>query len=245
MLPRFLASNLDPCPGEVHLADDEAHHLARVLRLKIGDAVIVFDGRGHEADARVVSIARDRVGLTLTTALREAPAPSVALTLIQSVLKADAMDDVVRDCTMVGVAAIQPVISARTTVKTSLMAKAVDRWRRVALASAKQSGRATLPEILAPALFPDWLESGARAGDFLLVEPSVPDPGAIGIRDLANRPVPATARLIVGPEGGWTAEEVAHARGVGCVALSLGRLTLRADAVPLAASAALLALWER
>jgi 16S rRNA (uracil1498-N3)-methyltransferase len=244
MLPRFLVPDLVSHAGEAVLPADEAHHLARVLRLRVGDAIVVFDGRGHETAATVASIARDRVGVTLTATPQLAAAPRVALTVIQSVLKSEAMDDVVRNCTMVGVTAIHPIVSARTTVKASVLPKMPERWRRIALASAKQSGRSMLPEIGAPVSFATWIDSDARKGDFLLIEPSIASGDAVMIRDLVDRPAPERARIVVGPEGGWTAEEVDQARRAGCVPLSLGRLTLRADAVPLVASAVLLTLWD-
>jgi 16S rRNA (uracil1498-N3)-methyltransferase len=166
----------------------------------------------------------------------------VALTLVQGILKPDAMDDVVRDATMAGVQAIQPVVSERTTVKTTLLSKGLARWRRIALASAKQCGRSTLPELREPVPFMAWVEARGAGPAFLLTEPSIAT-SAVTIRELAGRPIPAAASIVVGPEGGWTTEEHATALERGCVALTLGRLTLRADAAALAAVAALIAIW--
>jgi 16S rRNA (uracil1498-N3)-methyltransferase len=204
----------------------------------------VFDGRGLEFRARVSATARDAVSVALLERVAGARAPSVALTLVQAVLKHDSMDDVIRDCTMVGVTTVQPVVSARTTVKGALLPKAGERWRRIALASAKQCGRSVLPAIRDVVPFAEWVSRERQEPAFLLVEPAAAVPGTLTIRRLAHRPPPAEATLVVGPEGGWTDEERDLAIGTGCVALSLGRLTLRAGAVPLAASAAMLAAWE-
>src|ERR671914_1168368 len=111
MLPRFLVPDLDSRRPDAALPRDEAHHLTRVLRLKVGDDIAVFDGRGHEFHARVASASREAVTVTLLEPVIASGLPSVALTLVQSVLKAEAMDDVIRDCTMVGVQTIQPVVS--------------------------------------------------------------------------------------------------------------------------------------
>jgi 16S rRNA (uracil1498-N3)-methyltransferase len=242
MLPRFLVPDLDPDRPDARLPPEEAHHLTRVLRLGAGDEIAVFDGRGIEFRGRVASAVRGAVTVSLLERI-PAVSPAVHLTLVQAVLKPDAMDHVVRDCTMVGVEVIQPVISARTTVKSSTLDKAGERWRRVALASAKQCGRATLPGIPALCSFGEWLQQAAAGERFILLEPDAAPPGVLTIRDLAPRPVPQTIALIVGPEGGWTTEERLAAIGAGCTPLSLGRLTLRADAVPLVACGAILALW--
>ena len=146
MAARFYAPDLNPSQQVARLPADEAHHLVKVLRLAPGAIVGVFDGRGNEWRARVETAGRDGVEVSL---LEPVPAqrPAVDITLVQAVLKGEPMDDVVRDCTMVGVAALQPVLTARTTVKTSVTLAAPERWRRIALASAKQCGAARLPDI--------------------------------------------------------------------------------------------------
>jgi 16S rRNA (uracil1498-N3)-methyltransferase len=244
MLPRFLVPSLDPDASEAVLPADEAHHLTRVLRLQAGDDISVFDGQGHERRARVASIGRAAVTVTLLECVTPTAVPPVPVLLVQSVLKGDAMDDVVRDAVMAGVDAIQPVVSARTTVNRARLEPAGGRWRRIAHASSKQCGRATLPRVHEPVDFEAWLLAAGRGDAFLLVEPSMADEQRVTVRTLAHQPVPATASLLVGPEGGWTEEEVRQARAAGCTPLSLGPMTLRSAAVPLAALAALLAIWQ-
>jgi 16S rRNA (uracil1498-N3)-methyltransferase len=243
MLPRFLVPYLDAQRPEVTLPPDEGHHLSRVLRMKPGDEVAIFDGRGQEFRARITSILREAVTVALQGPLAPLPSPSVMLTLVQSILKGEAMDEVVRDATMLGVAAIQPIVSERTTVKASTLGRALERWHRIALASTKQCGRSRLPAIYEARSFQDWVKR--PDGDaFILLEPSAIVAETVRIRDLAVRPPPASATLVVGPEGGWTPDERDLAIRSGCRPLSIGRLILRADAVPLAATAALLALWD-
>lgn len=243
MIPRFLVPDLHEDRPDTVLPPGEAHHLVRVLRLGAGDEVAVFDGRGLELRGRVASVSRR--GVTVRLIARAEPVtPPVALTLVQSVLRGGAMDDVVRDATMVGVEAIQPIVSRNSAVRTALVSKALERWRRIALASTKQCGRSTLPGIRPPMAFDEWLRTEHPAGAFLLVEPARRGSGVLTIRDLAGRPTPRAASLVVGPEGGWTPAEHALALEAGCLPLTLGRLTLRAAAVPLAAAAALLAVWE-
>ena len=243
MLPRFYAPDLDPESGSARLGPDEAHHLTRVLRLVSGDIVTVFNGRGVEWRARVGRASREAATLHLLEPL-VARMPHVAITLVQAVIKGNAMEDVVRDCTMIGVAAIQPVISERTTVKRRVLAAAYERWRRIALSSAKQCGTARLPEIFEPARFSEWMPAHLPEQSYFLIEPGASLPDVTTVRQLARVPAPSSALLVVGPEGGWTESERAAAMTAGALPLSLGPLTLRANAVALAAGAALISIWE-
>src|SRR5207302_3612514 len=108
---RFFAPALDPGDETVTLPRDEAEHLTRVLRLGVGDTVSVFDGRGREFLARVASAVRRNVTVQLVSRLDPAIEPAVHLTLVQAIIKGDRMDDVVRDAVMLGVAAIQPIVT--------------------------------------------------------------------------------------------------------------------------------------
>jgi 16S rRNA (uracil1498-N3)-methyltransferase len=240
---RFFAPTLDPGDEAVTLPRDEAEHLMRVLRLGVGDMVAVFDGRGHEFTARVASAFRRDVRLQLVSRVDPPPEPAVALTIVQAVLKGDKMDDVVRDAVMLGAAAIQPIVTRRaeTTVATLLRSARVDRWRRVALASVKQSRRAVLPEIRLPLTIESYLDEPAPALRLMLVEPGAA-PEAETLSAIQRHP-PADAAVLIGPEGGWTEQECAAARGRGVRLVTLGHRTLRADAVPVAAISVLQFLW--
>jgi 16S rRNA (uracil1498-N3)-methyltransferase len=241
---RFFAPSLDPGDETVVLPRDESQHLTRVLRLASGDVVSVFDGRGHEFLAKVVGVERRDVRVQLLSRAEPAAEPSVAITLVPAVLKGDKMDEIVRDAVMLGVAAIHPIISTRaeTTVAHVLRGARLERWRRVALASVKQSRRATLPEIRSPLGFADFLNEPGAAIRLMLVEPGIAGAESIGV--LRNLPAPADAEVLVGPEGGWTIGECESARAHGVRLMTLGNLTLRADAVPIAAVSVLQFLWE-
>ena len=235
----------------VVLPRDEAEHLTRVLRLGAGDTITVFDGRGQEFLARVVTAARRDVRVQLVSRIEAAAEASIPLTLVQAVLKADKMDEIVRDAVMLGVAAVQPVVTARTetTVAALLRGARVERWQRVALASVKQSRRAVVPEIRTPLSFETWLSEPQPAMTVMLVEPAVrlkPDTAgaAESLSSMRDQQAPADAALVVGPEGGWTDEERAAARARGCRLVTLGQRTLRADAVPVAAISVLQFLWN-
>lgn len=242
MAPRFYVPAL-AAPGElIDLPPEEAEHLSRVLRLTRGATVRVFDGKGLECLAIVDVVARGSAQLRVDRAVAAAVEPTLAVTLVQAVLKGDKMDDIVRDAVMMGVAGIHPIITARTESSVAAVERGrrVERWERIAIASAKQCGRAVVPPIAQPRAFTSALEeiavSRPAALTLMLVEPGA-STAAVPLRELCTQP-PPSATLIVGPEGGWTADEV----GLGataCRLVSLGSLTLRADAAPTIGLAAL------
>ncbi len=243
--PRFYDPALSPSVREWRLDGDEGRHLARVLRLGPGAHVRVFDGRGVEVRAEIVTVEKSGALVRILQPVIAAPEPAVAVTLVQAVLKGDGMDAVVRDATMMGVTAIQPVLTARTIVTTKALgpdgASAVARWRRVAIASAKQCGRAHVPAIEPPRPLTTAFASPQSACRLLLVEPAAARGDAV---DALPPIAPASAALLVGPEGGWTTAEVDEAIAAGWIPWSLGTLTLRADAAALVALGALRFAWR-
>jgi len=244
MLPRFLATDIDAAAGTASLAADESHHLTHVLRLRFGDEIAVFDGSGREFRARIERVSRDGVRLRLLDEITAAPEPAVRLTLAQAVLKGDRMDDVVRDATMMGAAAIEPIVTEHTTVRLKALeeGRPAERWRRIAVASAKQCRRAVLPIVGSGTAFSGWLAQDRAEVRLLLIEPGASIEGhAPTVIDGGARPSSAT--LMVGPEGGWSAAEIEDAVRAGYVPVTLGRRTLRADAVAIVAIGVLQFLW--
>ncbi len=240
---RFFAPSLDAGDETVTLPREEAEHLTRVLRLGVGDTVAVFDGRGHEFAARVTSAVRRDVQVQIVSRIDPVAELAVSLTLAQAVLKGDKMDEVIRDAVMLGVAAVQPIVTKRseTTVAALMTGARVERWRRVALASAKQSRRAVLPEIRMPLMLETALDEPAVVR-LMMVEPAA-SANVEPIAVLQQAPVPSDATLYVGPEGGWAAEEWSLAAAKGVRLVTLGPRTLRADAVPIAAISVLQFVW--
>src|SRR5688572_4682351 len=229
----------------VELPRDEAEHLTRVLRIAAGDEVAVFDGRGHEYRARVIGAVRRDVRLQLLSRIEPPPELPVAVTLAQAILKGDKMDEIVRDAVMLGVAAVQPIVTRRTetTIAAVLRGGRLDRWRRIALASVKQSRRAVLPEIRTPLTLETYLDEPPAAMRLMLVEPAA-DIDTESLAVLRGTPMPSDACVIVGPEGGWDDRELGAAQGRGIQLISLGHRTLRADAVPMATLSVLNFMWD-
>jgi 16S rRNA (uracil1498-N3)-methyltransferase len=246
VLPRFYAPDLDADAGHVRLPADEARHLTRVLRLRAGDDVAVFDGRGVQFRARVEAAMRDTVSLQLLEPLPVPGRLATAITVAPAVLKGGSMDEVVRDATMMGASAIEPLLTAHTDVKIAVAMRpaTLERWQRIALAAVKQSGRVTLPRVDPPRALGEWLATSEINVKLLFAEPSA-DAQVRSMRSLLAEPVPAAAAVLFGPEGGWAAADVTAALDAGCVPVTLGPLTLRAESMPVAALAALAAVWQR
>ena len=247
MHARFYAPDASASGQIVTLSDDEGAHLARVLRLRAGDAVRAFDGRGHEFEAVVERAAARSAQLRLGAPRAAAPERRVAITLAQAVLKADKMDDVVRDATMMGAAAIQPLLAARSEVSSASLVRGrrQERWQRIAIAAAKQCGRAVVPAV-SPALtvleLSERSDRDARSADTIMfVEPGAASHGA-RLHDIPSA-APVAATVLIGPEGGWTADEIRMASSSWRLVTLCGP-TLRADAMPVAALAALFARWD-
>jgi 16S rRNA (uracil1498-N3)-methyltransferase len=226
-------------PPSVALRDGEAAHLTRVLRLGPGAEIVVFDGEGREWLGRVASVGRTEAVVDLGRPLVPAAEPPVHVTLAVGLLKRDEMDHVVRDATMLGVVRIAPFTSARVVVPgRSRQDEAIERWTRVAIASAKQCARAVVPRIAPVMPLAPLMTDPDHDLRIVCVEPSA----AAGdqVQDL---PRPVRALVCIGPEGGWTDQELAAARAAGAHLVSLGPRRLRADTAPAVALAALWTVW--
>jgi 16S rRNA (uracil1498-N3)-methyltransferase len=240
--PRFHVPGINSTVERVELPEDEAEHLVRVLRLGVGDQVDAIDGRGGLWRAEIVQVGKKSA--IVRPIERGTPARELLMkfSLVVSVLKGDKLDDVVRDAVMLGVTSIRPVVSERSEISLATLAKGtrIARWQRIAVASAKQCGRAVVPEIYAAAPLDWYLSEKPAASRVMCVEPSA----ALGeVHPVQTIPRPPAIDLMIGPEGGWAVSEVAAAHDSGAILMSLGARTLRADAVPIVALTALLTTW--
>jgi 16S rRNA (uracil1498-N3)-methyltransferase len=230
--PRVFVHDITP-PDEqgahhlVPLSETESHHISRVLRLKPGDPIIIFNGRGQSWDADLVDLGKHATARLIKPRPSPAAAPA-RVTLAIGLIKGDAMDDVVRDVTALGVAEIIPMITAHGVVpKRARGDEAIARWQRVAVASAKQCGQLFLPEISGVTDVAEVLRRDVGT-KLMCVEPAL---GGAEVSAIASDSI----LILIGPEGGWSAEEVTAARAAGCHTITLGPLTLRAELAPVVA----------
>lgn len=241
-MPRFYCP-VPISPGaEILLPEAAGHHALRVLRLKAGDAAVVFNGDGSEYSGRISRTGRQGVSVTALEqrdAGRESP---LQVRLVQGLCGSDKMDWLLEKATEIGVTEVQPVAASRSVVRLSgeRAEKRLAHWRGVVIAACEQCGRNRLPQ-LAPLLpFAAWLEAERRAatdGLGILLAPQAR-------QGLSALPRPGgKVTLLVGPEGGFSDEEQMLAEQRGFLPVRLGARILRTETVALAALAAMQALW--
>ncbi len=221
--------------GSVVLSAEESRHLRDVLRLRAGDEVSVFDGEGSEF-ACAVREAGGRGGEAVLE-VRGASSPPrpespLSLTLAVALLKGEKFDLVVQKATELGVTRVVPVVSARADVRprdARDTERRVERWRRLALEASKQSGRARVPLVDSPQTFERLVEHESASPNAARILFS--ERGGAGLRSLSDESAtrPASVVALVGPEGGWDDEELAHARSHVWTLVTLGGRTLRAE----------------
>ncbi|HOW97983.1 MAG TPA: 16S rRNA (uracil(1498)-N(3))-methyltransferase [Kiritimatiellia bacterium] len=225
--------------GETELPADEGHHLARVLRVRAGDRVEIFNGRGGEGAAEVLEVVKDRVRLRVLSRAQK-PEPRPAVTLALAVLRETPMNWAVQKAVELGAAAIAPVWTARGVVRPSGKENRCRRWEAIVLNAARQCRAAWLPSVEAPVELPAFL---ARPREGLFIVAAL-EPGAVPLcRALAAAPAPERVTALVGPEGDFTPDELREARAAGAVAVTLGARTLRAETAALYLLSALQHQW--
>ena len=237
MISRFHFPDRLPAGGEVALPDALAHHALRVLRLRDGEAVVLFDGSGGEVEARL-AVRGKAVFAQLGEARaveRESP---LRIVLVQALASGDKMDWVVQKAVELGVHAVQPVQAERSVLRLAgeRADKRVAHWQQVAVAACEQCGRNRVPEIRPLQALAPWLGAHRDALNYVLA------PG--GAAGFADEPEPKdVVHLLVGPEGGWSEVEIAAFDAAGCRPVRLGPRVLRTETAGLAAVAALQARW--
>jgi 16S rRNA (uracil1498-N3)-methyltransferase len=220
-------------PGRiVELPESTASHLARVLRARSGDPLIVFCGDGREYQGAVETVRGARVTAAIgngTPVDRESP---LAVTLVQCVPRGDRMDFIVQKATELGVTRIVPVLSQRSVVRLdpSQAESKAAHWRGVALNACEQCGRNRLPAVAPPVALLDYLGEPAGAAPRLLLDPDTHPQSVAPL-------IEGGVEIAIGPEGGFAPEEFEAFRIAGFVRLGLGPRILRTETAAIAALA--------
>lgn len=222
----FYASSaqIDRVAGRIRLDGEEFHHLSRVLRKKKGERISVTDGCGLHLDVCITGVGKSALEGDIT-ATRQVAAPSSAVTVAISLLKAPQRFEIfLEKATELGVSAVIPMITARTVAQPpgERIARRLVRWRSIMLSAARQSGRYYLPDIGEPLPFRNV--TGLKGYDCRLIpyELSVQSAGSAGLTG-------GKTLFLIGGEGGFTPEEVCLAREAGFTEISFGRSILRAE----------------
>jgi len=226
-------------PGErlagphVTLTGPEHRHLARVLRARPGETLTLFDGAGGEVEAEVVRVERDETELRLG-ARRTVAGPAVAITLLSAVPRGARMDFLVQKTAELGVARIVPVLTERSVARPDAEAGRRARWQKIAQEAARQCGRADVPAVAAPAPLAEALAlPGLPARRLALFEGEK----ARSLRAALAGSAPVATALLVGPEGGFAAPELAAATAAGFEPVGLGDRILRVETAAIVAVA--------
>ena len=220
--PRFLLDDPITGPGSYALNRYESHHVTDVLRFRAGDVIIVFDGRGNHAEAAIEEAGRHGVRVRVDEVHREEHLP-LALTLATAIPKGKRWQILVEKCTELGVDRIIPMLTERSVAKGE---GDMEKWRRWVIEAAKQSRRSWVPEVCEPmpiAGIPDLARNENAL--LLLADASGDSPGAF--RDVMQRA--GRVVVMVGPEGGFTGQEVEECVRQGARTICLSPFVLRIE----------------
>jgi 16S rRNA (uracil1498-N3)-methyltransferase len=238
--PRFF------CPGDLSqgatrdLPDQAAHHAARVLRMSVGDPVILFNGEGIEATALIHAITKSKVSVRIGARQVRDVEAAVSVVLLQGLSARERMDITVQKAVELGVAEIYPVATRRSVMRLAeeRAERRVEHWQHLVVSACEQCGRNRVPPVHAITSLPDWL--GAHAATPTQSRLILSTEGTTRLRDL---PPAQHVLLAAGPEGGFAPEEMEMTIACGFIPVRLGPRVLRTETAALAALAAIHALW--
>lgn len=231
-MPRFFVTASDITADEngtvITIIGDDANHISRVLRMKVGEHITACDEFGCEYDT-VVRQTGQTVLLDVISSAQSQNEPPYRAVVYQALVKGDRFDTVLQKSTELGACEIVPMICSRCTVKLSLSeySKKVERWQRIALEAAKQCGRAIIPKVREPITFDEAVSEAAESDLPIFCYEgggTVPLPEIIGKTEK-----PQSISILIGPEGGYADEEAEKVTKSGLKMTGLGRRILRTE----------------
>jgi len=251
-MPRFFVSPEDIKGNEVLITGGEARHIVTVLRKRVGDEIDISDGLGNEFRVKISQIERGkglpRIGGEIITRKRTETEPRLKITLFQSIPKGNRLDFTIQKSIEIGVSEIVPITTERTVVKLDYRRakERVIRWQKIAQEAAKQSRRNIIPKV-GPILdfsyaLKEFSEKKPEMGLIAWERERKNRLRGVLRRSFGGRISPFRLAIFIGPEGGFTPEEVEKARAVGLVPISLGSRILRSETAGLVV--AMTALYE-
>jgi len=233
-LRRFLLEDLEVENGFCVITGREAHHMSRVLRMGRGDDLVLLDGKGGRFLAEIQSVSREAIKIQIKKSLDHGPPSALEITLCQAVIKSGPMNYLIQKTSELGVTRISPFFSSRSVVqlKGDRQRKKSNRWREIAHSAAKQCNRDIPAEIGPPESFDKQLALFSKAPGLkvILWERET----SRDLKDLLQKHEPSGSFTgMVGPEGGFTPEEVSTAQHAGFIPVSMGSRILRAETAAL------------
>ena len=221
------------------LDEPTAHHVARVLRMKTGQAVQLFDGRGREFQGVIASVEKRSVNVDLQEPIERNTESPLQIHLGQGISKGERMDFTLQKSVELGVTHITPLWTAycQVNLDAKRVEKRMEHWRRVIISACEQCGRNVLPTLWPPQSLDQWIKQLPEQGLGLILDPQQPE--TMKSLSAPNGPV----YLAIGPEGGLNEDEITLARKNGFHGLCLGPRILRTETAALAALAAMQLQW--
>jgi RNA methyltransferase, RsmE family len=242
-MPRFFISPESVNGDEITVTSGDYNHIRNVLRMRVGESITVCDGQGSEYNCEIAGYEEGLCRLAIRERISSVVELPIEITLYQGLPKKDKMELIIQKAVELGAARIMPVLCERTIVKLEDPKKEqrkMERLRAISESAAKQSGRGILPEIADPKRFADAIRDAKERGCVILV----PYENALGMRatEEAVREAMKAGKIAVfiGPEGGFSREEIAVAEENGARVISLGRRILRTETAGIAVLSALM-----
>lgn len=234
-MPRFFTQDITEAGGCI--TGEDAKHISKVLRMKVGDELTVCDTKGRDYDCMIEEIGAGEVRLKVLSVAPSQSEPDVRVHLYQAMPKADKMETIIQKAVELGAASITPVMTRRCVSRPDAksMDKKLVRYNRIALEAAKQCGRGVVPPVLPLLELPQALEQMQRTGCPILFYENATAPAKQVIAKARESGKELEIAVLIGAEGGFDEDEVALAREHGCHILSLGKRILRCETAPLAA----------
>lgn len=220
--------------GQAHFSVEQSHQISRVLRLPAGERVMVLDNAGWQYAAELVEVGR-RATAVLRHKSPAANEPTLHLTLFQALLKRDNFEWALQKGTEVGVSRFVPLLTARTVAQPP---HKLERWERILAEAAEQCRRGRIPDLAAPLRLADAWHEAAKADIALLPWEGASD---LTVKTVLAGKQPQSVALLIGPEGGWTEEEVENGRSHGIIPVTLGPRILRAETAAIVSAALIMA----
>jgi len=228
---RFYHSNPLELNQILILDEFSSHHALRVMRVKIDDFLVLFNGDGFEYRGRVSDINKKTINVEILSKEKNNNESPININLFQSISSNEKMDMVIQKATELGVSSIQPIFTSRSTIKLSLdrTKKRLIHWKQVSISACEQSGRSKIPTIKPPIEF-DQISEGIKTNSLnLLLHPD-------NLEESSNLPneYAGDINIFIGPEGGFRQDEVLLLKKQNCINIQLGPRIMRTETAPLA-----------
>jgi 16S rRNA (uracil1498-N3)-methyltransferase len=237
--PRLFCPSRLALGATLALPDNAAHHASKVLRMRTGEIVVLFNGDGWDYRAEILRIGKDGITAKVISGSEVARESPLKVTLAQAISSGDRMDFTLQKAVELGVSTIQPLAAERSVVKLTgeRAEKRREHWQNVVTSACEQSGRAIVPEVANPSPLPNWLGVMPNFSFKLMLSP-------LADNTLHNLPHPTgDICILIGCEGGFSPTEIRAAESVGFIPVRLGARILRTETAALAALSAMQTLW--